>query len=222
MRTAWDRRADRNPMFFIDSSRRRWSEEDFAASGRGRVEWALEWLGGRGNRTRLLEIGCGLARTSRAFAEHFARVDGADISPAMLRQAAGSGLPSNVHLHEISGSDLAPLADDQFDLVFSEHVFQHVPHEAVIGSYLAETARVLRAGGLALLQFDTRPDTLVNRALGALPDRLLPPMRRRHVRRYRRDPDRVRVLAREAGLQQVDERGAGTAEHWLMLERAPA
>jgi hypothetical protein len=37
------------------------------------------------------------------------------------------------------------------------------------------------------------------------------------MRRYRRSTGRVAELVAEAGLRVEEERGAGSAEHWLML-----
>jgi hypothetical protein len=40
------------------------------------------------------------------------------------------------------------------------------------------------------------------------------------MRRYRRSPERVRQLVEQVGLLLEEERGAGTAEHWILLRRA--
>jgi SAM-dependent methyltransferase len=121
-----------------------------------------------------------------------------------------------------SGADLAPFEDGAFDFVFSHLVFQHIPEEPVVASYLREVARVLTPTGLALLQFDTRPPSRLAAALAVLPDPLLPRRRRRHMRRHRRDPDRLRALARAAGLEPARERGAPGPEHWFFLRRSEA
>jgi SAM-dependent methyltransferase len=179
----------------------------------------MDWVGDDAARGRMLEIGCGPARTAEAFAAVFERVDGVDVSPEMLRRARARPLPSNLVLTATSGADLAPFEDGAFDFVFSHLVFQHIDEEAVVASYLREVARVLAPRGLALLQFDTRPPSRLAAALGAMPDRLLPRSRRRHMRRHRRDPARLRTLARAAGLEPVGERGEAGPEHWFFLRR---
>jgi SAM-dependent methyltransferase len=222
MRAAWDGFAARDAMRYVDAARRDWDEDAFFASGAAIVAWALDWIGVRVEHGRMLEIGCGLGRTTVAFAAHFAQVDGVDISAAMLARARRRGLPANVRLTATSGADLRPLPDAAFDFVFCQHVLQHVSAEAVVAGYLDEVRRVLRPGGCALVQLDTRRRGALVRALGALPDALLPPLRRRHIRRHPRSPTRVRALVAAAGLAVEDERDQGTAVHWLLLALAGA
>jgi SAM-dependent methyltransferase len=225
MRDAWDRRADSDALTAIESSRKDWTRDEFFEDGRRTVEQVLGWVEtddiGRG-RGRVLKIGCGLGRTAVAFAAHFEHVDGVDVSPRMVEQAGENGLPSNVELQATSGADLGPFDADTFDLVFSEHVFQHVPDAAAIEQYIEETARVLKPGGAALLQFDTRPRTAATKLIELVPDRLLPRERRRHMRRYRRDAGWIRERVAAAGLAVEWERGERTHWHWLLLRRPPA
>jgi SAM-dependent methyltransferase len=219
MRGAWDRRAENDALYGIEASRRDWTHDEFFEHGRGMVAQAMEWLGDDVRRGRMLDVGCGLGRTAVPFAAVFEEVDGVDISRAMVERAVALGLPPNVRLQATSGADLAPFSDGTFDLVFSEHVFQHIPAEAVIAGYIREIGRVLKAGGVALLQFDTRPVTLGSRLVDLVPDRLLPRKRRRYMRRYRRDRDDVRAMARAAGLTTGWERGERSHWHWFMLRR---
>ena len=204
-------------MFYIDPSRRAWTEADFFARGREVVEAVLAWVGEGLQRGRMLEIGCGVGRLLGHFAEHFEQVDGVDIAPEMIERARALDLPANVRLGTVSGRDLAPYGKDELDFVFSFLVFQHIPDSEVIAGYMSEIRRVLKEGGRAVIQFDTRPATLVGRLAFSLPDPVLPRTRRRFIRRYRRSPEAVIALAREAGLTVEEERGAGTALHFLLL-----
>jgi SAM-dependent methyltransferase len=218
MTEAWERFAAEDPLFFIEADpRKRGSMDDFLESGRRTAEWALDWLGERAGRGRLLEVGCGLGRTARAFAEHFERVDGVDVAPSMIEQARAIGLPDNVRLAVGSGRDLAGFADGAYDVVFSHLVLQHLPEEELVGGYLREIRRVLGPGGAALIQLDTRPRSMAAALIQALPDPLLPRSRRRHMRRYRRAPERVAELVAQAGLRLEEQRGSGSAEHWFLL-----
>ena len=99
------------------------------------------WLRG----DRVLELGCGtglvLARV-RAFAP---RAGGADLSLGMLRRAQARGLPVT------KASALAlPYRDAALELVYS---FKVLPHIERLDVALAEVARVLAPGGVALLEF---------------------------------------------------------------------
>jgi SAM-dependent methyltransferase len=217
MRTAWDGRAATDPLSSIESSRRDWTSDDFLADGRRMVAQAMEWLGDGVERGRMLEIGCGVGRTAVPFGEVFEQVEGVDVSPRMIELAHERGLPENVRLHATDGESLDPFEDGSLDLVFSEHVFQHIADAAVIGRYLREIGRVLRPGAVALLQFDTRREGLDSLLYRLVPPRLLPRERRAHMRRYRRDPAWVRAEAQAAGLAVERERGEGTHWHWFEL-----
>jgi SAM-dependent methyltransferase len=108
-------------------------------------------------RSRLLEIGCGTGRETRALARLFGSVDAIDISETMIARArqdlAGIG---NVRLHVSNGTDLSQFAPCSFDYAFSELVFRHIPYRDVIENYLAETARVLVPGGSFAYQYNGR------------------------------------------------------------------
>jgi SAM-dependent methyltransferase len=218
MRARWRGFARDDPMFHIASNRRTWDPEDFLEAGRPTVARAVEWAGSELPHRTALEIGCGLGRMLVHLARRFERVYGVDIAPEMI-EGARELMPANVELVVNSGDDLAPLDDEQFDFVLSIQVFQHIPDGSVIARYLGEIARVLRRSGRAVLQFDTRSANPVRRLVLTLPDPVLPPTRRRYLRRYPLDPGDLDAMLRGAGLRAVDERGRGTANHELLLER---
>jgi SAM-dependent methyltransferase len=95
-------------------------------------------------------------------------------------------LPENVRLHVLSGQDLDAFDSESVCFVFSHLVFQHVTDDAIVESYLREIARVLRPGGVAAVQFDTRRTRLFAGLVQRLPDPLLQDIRRRGIRRHRR------------------------------------
>jgi len=216
----WERFAREDPLLFIETDPgKRASLEEFLAGGRATAEWALDVVGDGLARGRALEIGCGIGRTVTALAEHFERVDGIDIAPTMVARARELGPPPNVHLEVTAGGGTIDHRDGEFDFVFSHLVLQHVPDEQVVARYLAETARVLRPGGRALLQFDSRQPDIAARLVHVLPDPLLPRRYRRHMRRVRRSPERLDGLVAAAGLVAERELGRGTADHWMVLVR---
>ena len=216
----WERFAREDPLLYIDPVvSPGMSIEQFVASGEPLVAAALEWAAPLPGHARALEIGCGVGRYTTALARRFERVDGVDVSATMIALASRLGTPANAHLRVGSGRDLAGLPDAAFDLAFSHLVFQHIADRSAIASYLRELARTLRPGGVAALQFDTRPRSAAATALHALPDPLLPRLRRRGARRHRIPPARLRAWVADAGLTLAAERGSGTAEHWLRLIR---
>jgi len=221
MRQHWDRFGRENPMFYIETTREEWSREEFLSSGAETVDMVMEWLGEEGPRERALEIGCGLGRLSHHLARSFQRVDGVDVAPSMIEQGNQMGLRDNVQLHLISGADLEAFESGNYDLVFSYLVFQHVPDAEVLRRYLHEIARVLKPGGRAVLQYDTRPEGILLKLYKSLPDPLLPRAHRRFIRRYRRRAQWLREEIRTAKLEVLDERAPNTAEHFFMLASRP-
>jgi SAM-dependent methyltransferase len=214
----WERFAREDALHYIDPAiSRGMSIEQFVASGEPLVASALDWAAPLVGHGRALEIGCGVGRFTTALARRYDRVDAVDVSETMIALATRVGIPANVHLHVGSGRDLSGLPSGSFDLAFSHLVFQHIADGSAIESYLRELVRTLRPGGVAVLQFDTRPPSAAATALHALPDPLLPRLRRRGARRHRIPPPRLGAWVADAGLTLDAERGSGTAEHWLRL-----
>jgi SAM-dependent methyltransferase len=159
MREEWDRRAQENARHYVATARTEWSDDDYFESGRENVR--REILTDMGNicqgkdpkEMRVLEIGCGSGRMTRALSEVFGEVYGVDISGQMIRQARESLADRpNAHVFQNNGSDLSVLGDIQVDFAFSYIVFQHIPSRDVIRSYVREVQRVLRPGGLFKFQ----------------------------------------------------------------------
>jgi len=99
------------------------------------------WLEG----TRVLEVGCGTGLVLERLRAFAADPRGVDLSAGMLRHAHARGL------RVTKASALAlPFRDASFDLVCS---FKVLPHVERLDSALAEAARVLAPGGVALLEF---------------------------------------------------------------------
>jgi ubiquinone/menaquinone biosynthesis C-methylase UbiE len=88
----------------------------------------------------------------------FGEIHGIDVSDEMVARARRklAGIP-HAHPHHASGSDLALFEDNSFDFVYSYAVFQHIPSAEVVFSYLRETVRVLKPGGIARLQINGLP-----------------------------------------------------------------
>lgn len=95
----------------------------------------------------VVEIGCGVGRVGKQLAPLCRKWIGCDVSPHMLALAAQrlSGL-GNVELHEITGFDLHPLADETANLVYSTVVFMHL-EEWDRFNYVLEAHRLLQPGG---------------------------------------------------------------------------
>jgi SAM-dependent methyltransferase len=170
MRRDWDRRARENARHFVVTGQENWSDEEFYESGELTLkEEILDDLtnicqGKDPKQVRVLEIGCGAGRVTRAFARFFGQVYAVDISTEMVRQARRtvSGFP-NAHVFRNNGKDLSCLYRRpwwslrrapklEFDFAFSFMVFQHIPSRRIVENYVREVHSLLRPGGLFKFQ----------------------------------------------------------------------
>ncbi len=171
MESDWDRRARENARFYVATGREDWTEEEFFRSGETTVaeEILTDMInicqGRSPGEMRVLEIGCGAGRVTRALAGLFGEVHSVDVSGEMV-ELARSALADrpNAHVYKNNGMDLRVVPELPFDFAFSSIVFQHIPSLEVIESYLREVHRLLRPGALFKFQVQgcpgvrTRPD----------------------------------------------------------------
>ena len=159
MRQDWDRRARENARHFVDTSRHDWSDQEFFASGEQAIrEDILTDLinvcqGKDPKSMRVLEIGCGAGRLTRALSGMFGEVHAVDVSGEMIAQARKALADrSNVHLYQNNGCDLSVIPNVTFDFAYSAIVFQHIPSREIIETYVREVARLLKPGSLFKFQ----------------------------------------------------------------------
>jgi len=171
MREDWDQRARENARHYVNTANTAWTDEEFFASGERTV--AEEILTDMGNicqgkapgEMRVLEIGCGAGRVTRALAKLFGEVHAVDVSGQMVRLAAEAlrDFPK-ASVYQNNGKDLTVVPNLQFDFAFSSIVFQHIPSREIIENYVGEAQRLLRPGGLFKFQvqgdstLETKPD----------------------------------------------------------------
>ncbi len=105
----------------------------------------------------VLDAGCGAGHAALAVAPHCARVVACDLSAAMLaqvRKLAQERSLENITTQEADVEQL-PFADETFDVVLSRLSGHHWPRPKAA---LDEFARVLKAGGRAVLVDNVAPD----------------------------------------------------------------
>jgi ubiquinone/menaquinone biosynthesis C-methylase UbiE len=208
MEKNWDSRACEAPEYYIASARREWPKDEFFQSGADNV--TNEILGDAGTicrdkklgEMRVLEIGCGAGRMTRAMAAVFGEVHAVDISSEMIALAKRnlSDL-RNVSVYKNNGIDLAGLKDGSYDFAFSFIVFQHIPRLAIIENYLREVHRCLKPNAVFKFQVQgnttiesVKDDTWVGAPIGC---------------------DEAKSLAKRCGFELLRSSGEGTQYFWL-------
>jgi SAM-dependent methyltransferase len=171
MQQDWDARARENARYYVQTACNDWTDEAFFASGEQTVkeEILTDMInicqGSDPAQMRVLEIGCGAGRVTRALAGLFGEVHAVDISGEMVARArAACAQRPNAHIYQNNGMDLSVIPVGDFDFAFSSIVFQHIPSREVIESYVREVNRLLKPGRLFKFQvqgdatLDTKPD----------------------------------------------------------------
>lgn len=155
MKKDWDRRAEEDYRFYIDTGHAGSDEAFRKSGGRDLDEVILDGIE-LDPSAEALEIGCGVGRLLVPLSERVAVAHGVDISDVMIRKSkAFCGESPRIRTQTIDGS-LRHLPDSSIDFVFSFIVFQHIPSREAIETYVKEAARVLRPGGIFRFQVDGR------------------------------------------------------------------
>jgi ubiquinone/menaquinone biosynthesis C-methylase UbiE len=159
MRRDWDERAKENARHYVATDKAVWTDEEFFRSGEesaagdilNDTENIYQGKDPRG--MRVLEIGCGAGRVTRALGRIFGEVHAVDVSGEMVAQArrAVADMP-HVHVYQNNGFDLTVVPSLEFDFAYSFIVFQHVPSREIIENYVREVGRLLRPGALFKFQ----------------------------------------------------------------------
>jgi ubiquinone/menaquinone biosynthesis C-methylase UbiE len=110
----------------------------------------------------MLEIGCGIGRFEEALAPALRLAVGIDVSRSMLQAARERcAALADAAFVQTSGLDLAAFRDRSFDLILAVDSFPYLVQAGpeLLARHVAESARVLRAGGdLVILNLSYRGD----------------------------------------------------------------
>ncbi len=208
MQVEWDQRARENARYYVATGNENWTDEEFFASGERTVaEQILNdtiniCAGKDPKQMKVLEIGCGAGRITRALARLFGQVHAVDVSGEMVAQAKSALVNEpNAFVYQNNGKDLTVIPQGEYDFAFSTIVFQHIPSRDVIYSYVREVHRLLRPG--ALFKFQVQGDATMTTS----PDDtwLGVPFS---------DDDAVK-MAQECGFEPRHRHGAGEQYFWL-------
>jgi SAM-dependent methyltransferase len=166
MRRDWDQRARENARHYVATGKADWSDDEFFRSGEESAAGDIlndtdnVFQGKDPKQMRVLEIGCGAGRVTRALGRIFGEVHAVDVSGEMVAQARSSvaDMP-HVHVYQNNGFDLTVIPPLEFDFAYSFIVFQHVPSREIIQNYVREVHRLLRPGALFKFQVQGYPLT---------------------------------------------------------------
>jgi ubiquinone/menaquinone biosynthesis C-methylase UbiE len=215
MRRDWDQRARENARHYVDTSRDDWTDETFFASGERNVSEEILtdtiniYQGRDPAAMRVLEIGCGAGRLTRALSKIFGEVHAVDVSGEMVARAreALADRP-NVHFYQNNGCDLAVVPPLVFDFAYTSHVFQHIPSREAIEKYVSEVYRLLRPG--ALFKFQVQGDWTEY----STPDDTW------HGVSF--TPEQATEMAQRCGFEHRHSYGAGEQYFWLWFFKPEA
>jgi SAM-dependent methyltransferase len=218
MRHDWDRRARENARYYVATGQEQWSDEEYFRSGEINVEREIltdmenVCQGKDPRHMRVLEIGCGTGRITRALAKVFGEIYGVDISGEMIRQAqlALRDYPG-ARVFQNNGRDLDVVRDalggNAIDFAFSYIVFQHIPSREVIENYVRDVFALLRPGGLFKFQVQGHPEdeSRLDSWFGAS-----------------FTETQARAMAERCGFEMRYNHGAGDQYYWLWFFKPPA
>ena len=211
----WDDRARENARHYVDTGRTDWTDEDFFASGKLAIDQDILsdteniYQGMDPADMKVVEIGCGAGRLTRALSDLFGEVHAVDVSQQMVEEArkALADRP-NAHVHHNNGYDLSMLPSGEFDFGYSAVVFQHIPSAEVIENYVREVHRLLNPG--KLFKFQVQGYTKDNRVSS-----------RDTWHGVGFDEDAARAMAERCGFEMRYTYGAGNQYFWLWYFKRP-
>jgi len=172
------------------------------------VEGAIrEWTAKRGGQSAVgLDLGCGDGTNLGWLQSHFAHFYASDYNLLRLLRAAKLGIKARLFMADICDY---PAEDDCFDIIFFNHVLEHIPDDAAA---LREARRILKPGGLLILGVPNE-----GAAFWKLAYRLQPKTKATSDHRHFYTADAVAARCTAAGLmvEKVHHIGWGVP-HWTL------
>jgi ubiquinone/menaquinone biosynthesis C-methylase UbiE len=170
----WETLAREDPLWAVyvrsENKGKRWDLSLFLQTGEDEITRSQDLLQrlGRTLDGVVVDFGCGVGRLSRPLSSYADHVVGIDIAPTMLTTAKAVCVDRPNIDFVLNDSPSLPLGTSTVDIVYSSLVLQHMPKRLAL-LYLADFLRVLRPGGLAVVQVATRahysPKGLASRLL---------------------------------------------------------
>ena len=156
----WEDLARTDPLWAILSDPKqkngKWDLNEFFLTGKQEIDGVMEHVSKMGyltKRDRVLDFGCGVGRLTRALATYFRECYGVDVSETMVAKAAELNRDTpNCKFVVNTEPHMRVFSDNDFDMVYTSLVLQHVPSTTIIKSYISEFVRIMTSGGLLVFQ----------------------------------------------------------------------
>lgn len=152
----WEQNAEADALWIILTDKRyygnKWDKEEFFVTGEEEISRVFNFMGEHQievPKGLFVDFGCGVGRLSRALRTRFSAGMGIDISEKMV-DLARMYVPG-VDFCVNQQSNLSWLRNESVDFFYSHIVLQHIPNDFQ-RSYIDEFLRILRPGGLAVIQ----------------------------------------------------------------------
>jgi len=169
MKNDWNKRAERNPNFYIIG----YGADEEWVSYTGKLDFEKHFLPrfyqlypyDTSRISTILEIGCGICRMSEYISSYCEQLIAADISSEFLtigKKRLDNKHINNVDYTELNGYSLAPIMSNYVDFAFEYIVFQHIGSFDIIKSYLKDIGRVLKSGGYFVMHALANDETAKN------------------------------------------------------------
>ncbi len=155
-----------------------------------------------GPETTVVEIGPGGGRWTR-YILHARRIYAVDPYPELLAELRRHFDRPNITFIKNNGTDFPGIADESVDFIFSFGVFVHL-EKPVIADYLRNMRRIIRPGGVIVLQYSDKAKPLA-RANDGFTDN---------------SPEDMRAMARECGYH-IRAEDTQTLWHSGIIELTP-
>ena len=146
----WNEKAKDNPLYWIISNDNSKSESKFFATGIDSYNLITKDIKVTPEMD-VLEIGCGVGRITFQFAKYCSSVNGIDICSEYIKLAneyKHRFKISNIFFYENDGESFGIYKDNQFDLIYSFIVFQHIPYEQTLINNIKNAYRILKPNGI--------------------------------------------------------------------------
>ena len=221
----WDELGKSDPLWaiLVSPSKRggKWEVDKFFKTGEKAIKSTIEYvhtLGINITTSRALDFGCGVGRLTQALAHYFDEVYGVDISNTMIELAKHyNHHEEDCKYYVNTFDDLRIFSDEFFTFVLSYITLQHIEPQYSM-NYIREFVRILKPGGLLIIQLPSQPESQLKRLIPKQIRHLLHKLiyiGRPHMEMNGIKKAQVLKLLRSCGMKILDVHRDHAARTWI-------